>query len=210
MSMMTCLQALGVKISLDVSSNGVIVEGRGHRGLVEAEGVLDAGNSATTMRLLTGLLAAQPFFSVITGDSSLRSRPMDRVIQPLRLMGASIWGRGKDRLAPLAIRGGGLVGIKYKLPVASAQLKSAVLVAGLFADGRTTVTEIVPSRDHTERILKAMGAKIDKSDGHITIRPLLEDLNPVDMNVPGDISSPPHIGWLLGLYTRMPGSGCEV
>ena len=106
-SMITCLQELGVKIGFDDSvSHSILINGTGHHGLMESESVLDAGNSATTMRMLTGLLAAQPFMSVITGDSSLCSRPMDRVIQPLRSMGANIWGRGGDKMAPLAIRGG--------------------------------------------------------------------------------------------------------
>lgn len=189
-SMMTCLQSLGVKMEFDDSvSNSLIIDGAGHRGLTESEYVLDAGNSGTTMRLLTGLLAAQPFVSVITGDSSLRSRPMDRVIQPLRSMGANIWGRGGDKLAPLAIRGGELHGIAYTLPVPSAQLKSAVLIAGLLAVGTTTVTEVVVSRDHTERLLAAMGAIVERDDGAITIAPLSEPLHSVDLSVPGDISS---------------------
>lgn len=189
-SMVTCLQSLGVKIDFeDSGSNSVMINGTGHRGLTESESVLDAGNSATTMRLLTGLLAAQPFMSVITGDSSLRSRPMDRVIQPLRSMGANIWGRGGDKLAPLAIRGGDLHGISYTLPVPSAQLKSAVLIAGLFAVGNTTVTEVIVSRDHTERLLDAMGASVERGDGAITIAPLGDSMHCVDLSVPGDISS---------------------
>jgi 3-phosphoshikimate 1-carboxyvinyltransferase len=195
-SMVTCLQSLGVKIEFEDSvSNSIVITGTGHRGLTEPEGVLDAGNSATTMRLLTGLLAAQPFMSVITGDSSLRSRPMDRVIQPLRSMGANIWGRGGDKLAPLAIRGGDLHGISYTLPLPSAQLKSAVLIAGLFAVGNTTVTEVIVSRDHTERLLDAMGASVERGDGTITIAPLGDSMHCVDLSVPGDTSSAAY--WLV-------------
>ena len=138
------------------------------------------------MRLVAGLLAAQPFFSVISGDRSLRSRPMDRIVRPLARMGARIMGRGQDALAPLAIRGGSLKGIEYPLPVASAQLKSALLIAGLYARGRTTVVEPSPSRDHTERMLSAMGADV-ASDGPV-ISVGRSDLFAMDVQVPGDIS----------------------
>ena len=132
-----CLQALGVDIT---EKKGLhIISGAGHGGFKEPEDVLYAGNSGTTTRLMAGLLAAQPFMSVVTGDESLRSRPMARLIQPLRQMGAEIWGRGNDSLAPLAIRGVKLKGIEYHLPVASAQIKSAILIAALFAKGKTTV-----------------------------------------------------------------------
>jgi len=181
-----CLRALGVKIE----SGGVgelFVRGVGKEGLKEAEDVLDAENSATTMRILTGLLAAQPFFSVITGDQSLRSRPMSRVIQPLRLMGARIWGRSGDSRAPLVIKGGQLHGIRYQLPVASAQLKSALLLAALFAQGDTIIKEPMPSRDHTERLLKTMGAEIEVAADTITLSP--SRLSAVDLIIPGDISS---------------------
>jgi len=161
----------------------------GEEGLREAEDMLDAGNSGTTMRLLTGLLAAQPFFSVLTGDESLRSRPMDRIIMPLRLMGANIWGRKGDSVAPLAIRGGNLKGIDYRLPVASAQVKSALLIAALFAQGSTTVEEPAPSRDHTERFLKAMGANLECEGCRITVFPSPASLTAIDVRVPGDISS---------------------
>jgi 3-phosphoshikimate 1-carboxyvinyltransferase len=142
------------------------------------------------MRLLAGLLAAQPFFSVLTGDASLRSRPMARVIDPLRMMGARIAGRDGNRLAPLAISGDALRGIRYEMPVASGQVKSAILLAGLFADGETTVEEPGPTRDHTERMLRAMGADVAFGEGPvISIRPLSKELAPLSMRVPGDISS---------------------
>ncbi|MCJ7769493.1 MAG: 3-phosphoshikimate 1-carboxyvinyltransferase, partial [Dehalococcoidales bacterium] len=166
----SCLRALGVKIEADDPSE-IVVEGRGGKGLKEAEDVLDAGNSGTTMRILAGLLSVQPFLSVITGDASLRSRPMDRIIKPLRLMGAQIWGRCDDSRAPLVIKGGNLNGIHYELPVPSAQLKSAILLAGLGAEGDTIIEEPVKSRDHTERMLKAMGANIKLTPDKIFLSP---------------------------------------
>jgi 3-phosphoshikimate 1-carboxyvinyltransferase len=180
------MRALGVEIE-SIKSGGLSIKGVGERGLSEAEDVLSAENSATTMRLLAGLLAAQPFFSIINGDESLRSRPMDRVIHPLRLMGAQIWGRHSDSRAPLVIKGGQLHGIRYTLPVASAQLKSALLLAALFAQGDTVIKEQIPSRDHTERMLKAMGAEIKIAGDTITISP--SRLKAMDVVVPGDISS---------------------
>lgn len=183
-----CLRQLGVEI-VEESPVNLTVSGVGKEGLKEPKDVLNAGNSATTIRLLAGLLAAQPFLSIVTGDESLRSRPMARLIHPLRLMGTEVWGRGGDSLAPLAIKGNQLRGIKYQLPVASAQLKSAVLIAALFAQGDTTVEEPAPSRDHTERMLRAMGAKL-KSDGlRITLTPDPVPLVPLDLHIPGDISS---------------------
>jgi 3-phosphoshikimate 1-carboxyvinyltransferase len=190
-----CLRALGVRIDEGKSSEERVVFGVSERGLSEPEDVLNAGNSATTMRLLTGLLAAQSFLSVITGDGSLRSRPMGRIIAPLRLMGAEIRGRGHDSLAPLAIRGQPLHGITYSLPVPSAQVKSAVLIAALFARGDTTVEQSIPSRDHTERFLKAMGASVEVDGCQIAVTPLSVPLTSVDLRVPGDISSAAY--WLV-------------
>jgi 3-phosphoshikimate 1-carboxyvinyltransferase len=185
LSTIHCLRALGVEIREE--GDGLIV--LGGEGLSEPQDVLNAGNSATTMRLLAGLLCAQPFLSVITGDDSLRSRPMERLIQPLRLMGAEVWGRDHDCRAPLAIKGGKLHGIQYQLPVASAQVKSALLLAGLFAQSETTIEEPVPTRDHTELLLKAMGGKIEVEQGRITIFPGTEPLSPLDLHIPGDLSS---------------------
>lgn len=185
-STMSCLQALGVKIT---GEGGVFtVGGVGPGGFRSPDDVLNAGNSGTTMRLLGGLLAAQPFFSVITGDESLRSRPMDRLINPLRHMGADIWGRKNDSLAPLAIKGRRLNGITYKMPVASAQIKSAILIAGLFAEGKTTIIEPSVSRDHTERMIGALGVKVTRGDKTIELIPSAPRA-PVDVAVPGDISS---------------------
>jgi 3-phosphoshikimate 1-carboxyvinyltransferase len=164
------------------------MEGAGRDGLREARAVLDCRNSGTTMRLLSGLLAAQPIFSVLTGDASLRSRPMGRVIEPLRKMGAHVGGREGDSKPPLAIRGGGLRGIRYRLPVASAQVKSALVLAGLYAEGETAVEEPAATRDHTERMLEAMGADIEWDQGTVRISRLERGLSPLSMRVPGDVS----------------------
>jgi len=185
-STVACLRQLGVEI---IEESGGVLTVSGLEGLKEPRDVLNAGNSATTMRLLAGLLAAQPFLSIITGDESLRSRPMGRLIHPLRLMGAEIWGRGGDSLAPLAIKGNQLKGIEYRLPVASAQLKSAVIIAALFAQGKTIVEEPAPSRDHTERLLRAMGAKVEGDGTRIILIPGPAPLLPIDLRIPGDISS---------------------
>lgn len=186
LAMISCLRALGVEI---IKESGLLtVSGVGKEGFTEPADVLNARNSATTMRLLAGLLAAQPFLSIITGDESLRSRPMARLIHPLRTMGADIWGRGYDSLAPLAIKGGQLRGIDYTSPVASAQLKSAILIAGLFAEGGTTVEEPATSRDHTERMLGAMGADLQRDGSKIALTPPIS-LSPIDITIPGDISS---------------------
>ncbi len=156
--------------------------------LFEAEDMLNCGNSGTSMRLLVGLLAGHPIFSVLTGDSSLRTRPMARVIGPLRSMGANITARKGDTLAPVAIRGGSLHAIDYKSPVASAQVKSAIMLAGLYAEGSTSVTEPEKSRDHTERMLSAMGVEIGEQATTTTLNPP-SHLSPLSMRVPGDISS---------------------
>jgi len=175
---------MGVRVE---GTGNVKVYGAGLDGLKEPTDVLDMGNSGTSMRLISGILAGQPFYSVLTGDSSLRSRPMNRIAEPLRLMGAKIHARAGD-LAPLTILGGKLHPIDYKTPVASAQIKSCILLAGLYADGETTVTETAESRDHTERMLKAFGAEV-ASHGltrKVKGRPKLTGQK---INVPGDISS---------------------
>ena len=190
-----CLKALGVDLHLDPDPSEkpetrgirVTVTGKGIEGLTEADRVLDAGNSGTTLRLLTGLLSAVPFFSIISGDASLNARPMGRLVKPLRLMGAEIWGMEQDTRAPLAIKGRQLTGIKYRLPVASAQLKSALILAGLFAQGDSFIEEPSPSRDHTERLIQAMGATLTQEDTAIGVRP--GPLCPLDIRIPGDISS---------------------
>lgn len=185
-----CFRKMGAKIS-PLNSEQVIVQGIGLGNLKEPKDVLDAGNSGTTIRLMLGLLASHSdrFFTV-TGDESLRSRPMSRVVKPLTEMGAMIWGRNNNSLAPLAIKGQKLKPIHYLSPVASAQVKSCVLLAGLMVEGKTTVTEPALSRDHSERMLQAFGAEIQvNSKTHsvtITGQPTLRGQNVV---VPGDISS---------------------
>ncbi|NPV52099.1 MAG: 3-phosphoshikimate 1-carboxyvinyltransferase [Firmicutes bacterium] len=163
-STLSCLRALGVAID-QVSDGTFAITGCGLDGFKEPEDVLDCGNSGTTMRLLAGILAGQGFSSILTGDSSLRKRPMARVVDPLRHMGASIVGRQGGRFAPLAIRGGSLIGMSHTIPVASAQVKSALLLAGLWASGETWVEEPGLSRDHTERLLEAFGGEVLRSEG---------------------------------------------
>ena len=197
-STVSCLRALGVNISGQPQPDKppvLEVTGVGLDGLREPQDVLDAGNSGTTTRLLSGLLAARPFLSIITGDSSLRSRPMKRVIDPLRLMGAQIWARGGDSLAPVVIRGGHLQGINYRLPVASAQVKSAIMLAALFARGNTYLEEPQLSRDHTERLLRSLGVSLKISDGCIEVAPLAAAPPALDLVVPGDLSSAAY--WLV-------------
>jgi 3-phosphoshikimate 1-carboxyvinyltransferase len=189
-----CLRALGVECRADEEEPGVAtveIPGLGLHGLREPDDVLDARNSMTTVRLLSGVLAGQSFTSVLTGDASVRSRPVDRVVQPLRQMGAQLFARDGDRLPPLAIRGPsgeGLRGIRYRLPVASAQVKSAVLLAGLFAGGETVVEEPAPTRDHTERLLRAMGADLRREGPGVRLEPP-SSLSALDLEVPGDIGA---------------------
>lgn len=183
-----CFQELGVKFTGPTEEGVLIVHGRGPDALHEPADVLDAANSGTTIRLLTGILAGLPFFSVVTGDESLRRRPMGRVAGPLQEMGAVIWGRRGGEFAPLAIRGGNLRGIRYRLPVASAQVKSAVLLAGLLARGETVVVEPAASRDHTERLLQYFGAELKIAGDSISIKGG-QQLTGRRLTVPGDISS---------------------
>lgn len=177
-------------VGIDVKDEGstIIISGKGLHGLSEPVDVIDCGNSGTTMRLVSGVLAGNPFFSVLTGDSSLRSRPMARVIKPLGLMGAEISARAGNRYPPLAIRGRRLNPIEYEMPVASAQVKSSLLLAGLYSGGYTRITEPVKSRDHTERMLPAFGGDL-KVEGLTVIVKGGRDLSPVEMEVPGDFSS---------------------
>ena len=186
-SSIACLRDLGVRIEA-VGRMELNVEGCGISGLTEPSAVLDAGNSGTTMRLLCGLLARQSFYSVITGDRSLRNRPMRRVVDPLREMGARIFATDGDTHAPINIIGSPLSPIDYTLPVPSAQVKSAILIAGLDCEGETTVRENVRSRDHTERMLKHMGADISTTGGAVTLRGGSR-LTGGSIFVPGDISS---------------------
>ncbi|MSQ41977.1 MAG: 3-phosphoshikimate 1-carboxyvinyltransferase [Dehalococcoidia bacterium] len=188
-STLACLRALGAHIE-PASAGAVVVHGAGRASLHEPEDVLDCGNSGTTMRLLTGALAGLPMFAVLTGDASLRRRPMDRIVQPLRALGAELSGRADGRLPPLVVRGGALRGgQRIESRVASAQVKSSILLAALAADGPTTVVEPEQSRDHTERMLRAMGAGVTIDGGTVTLTPPAGDLRAVDVTVPGDIST---------------------
>jgi 3-phosphoshikimate 1-carboxyvinyltransferase len=187
-STLECLRRLGIEI--DASRGRVYIAGRGLSGLIAPRRSLDAENSGSTMRMLAGVLAGQPFASTLTGDASLRNRPMRRVIEPLRQMGARIRSRDGDR-APLEIRGGNLHAIDYTLPIPSAQVKSAILLAGLYAEGGTTVCEPVRTRDHTELALREFGARVDTVEGargaiRIHPRPRLQARQLV---VPGDLSA---------------------
>ena len=181
-----CLRQMGVAIDPLDAPGSFRIASPGPA-LHEPADLLDAGNSGTSMRLLSGLLAGQDFLSVITGDASLRSRPMGRIVQPLQQMGAAIMGRGGDTLAPLAIRGGSLRPLEYTMPVASAQVKSCLMLAGLSAPGPTILHQPALSRDHTERMMTAMGARVDTDGLTLTLHPA--HLHAVDVAVPGDISS---------------------
>ena len=183
-----CLQRLGVEIDWPAGSGQATIDGRGLHGLAEAEDILDCGNSGTSMRLLAGLLAAQPMLSILTGDDSLRSRDMSRVVSPLRQLGATIQGRKGDTRAPLVVRGGNLQGMTYDTPMASAQVKSALLLAGLYAPAGVTVREPSKSRDHSERMLAEMGATMRTDGSSVSIGPCAK-LSALSLRVPGDISS---------------------
>jgi 3-phosphoshikimate 1-carboxyvinyltransferase len=179
-------QQMGVVIEEEGKRN-FRIKGEGLFALKEPTQVIDAGNSGTTMRLLTGLLSGQRFFSVISGDSSLNQRPMKRVIEPLSKMGARIWGR-EGNFAPLAISGSTLKAITYQLPVASAQVKSAIILAGLYAEGITEVVELSCTRDHTERMLIYFGVELERKGNSVRVRGESE-WEGRDIIVPGDISS---------------------
>jgi len=180
-------RAMGIAIAEEADGT-LRIDGKGLDGLSEPGDVLDCGNSGTTIRLMTGLLSGQQFFSVVTGDKYLRKRPMKRVVGPLATMGARIWGRRGGELAPLAIQGGALKAIDYTSPISSAQVKSAVMLAGLYAEGVTTVREPHLSRDHSERMLTYFGADVRPFAGGVSLvgRPTLRGR---EVAVPGDISS---------------------
>jgi 3-phosphoshikimate 1-carboxyvinyltransferase len=184
------LGQLGVMTRISESGSGTdrVVRGTGIDALREPNAVIDCANSGTTMRVLAGLLAGRPFLSVLTGDASLLTRPMARVVEPLRSLGAVIDGRDDGRLAPLAIRGGNLSGRRVELSVASGQVKTAVLLAGLQAQGTTEVAEPQPSRDHTERMLLALGAPLERVDER-TVRIMPGSVSSFELDVPGDPSS---------------------
>ncbi|MDQ3811927.1 MAG: 3-phosphoshikimate 1-carboxyvinyltransferase, partial [Chloroflexota bacterium] len=186
-STLRCLGDLGVPVARQGAD--VVISGVGLRGLQEPADVLDCGNSGTTMRLLTGILAGSNLYAVLSGDASLRQRPMARVIDPLRQAGARIDARAGGRLAPVTVApGDGLRGTEHRLSVASAQVKSALVLAGLFADGPFRITEPAATRDHTERMLSAMGAQVHTAGLSITVEPA-QRLRSFDAQVPGDFSA---------------------
>lgn len=207
-----CLATLAVLAALGVgvarTDDAVLVDGGGPAGLRVPRGPLDCARSGTTMRLGAGMLAAAPFASTLTGDPQLLRRPMDRVAEPLRLMGAEVQLAEGGR-PPLTILGRPLRGMEYRLPVPSAQVKSAILLAGLQASGTTTVTEAVPARDHTERLLRAMGAPVRSREAGAERLVTVEagPLDPIDLVVPGDFSS---AASLLAAAVLLPGSDLVV
>ncbi len=190
-STVNCLRELGGKV--DMSDNGIVVQGTGLRGLKRSDGELDAENSGTTMRLLSGILAGQGFECCLKGDESLNRRPMGRIMKPLRLMGAQISGLD-DEYPPLKIAGGDLEPIRYEVPVLSAQVKSCILLAGLYTDGSTSIIETAKTRDHTERMLRSAGANVgtvrlkDRKGYEVSVEGGAQ-LDAIDSIVPGDISA---------------------
>lgn len=186
LSTISCFQKLGV--SIKQNEDFVEIEGNGFEGLREPNEILDTGNSGTTTRLIVGLLSGIPMHTCLIGDESIAKRPMKRVTGPLRQMGAKIDGREDGNFTPLAIRGGALTGIDYHSPIASAQVKSSILLAGINAKGTTSVTEPHKSRDHTERMLQAFGCKVEVEDLTVKVKGG-QSLNGTHIQVPGDISS---------------------
>lgn len=184
---LNAFQMMGVEVERPTRDR-LIINGRGLHGLTEPEDIIDSGNSGTTMRLLTGLLSGQRFFSVLTGDSSLRTRPMRRIVEPLGSMGARIWGRENGNFAPLGVNGTKLTPISYTSPIASAQVKSAILLAGLYANGVTRVSEPSLSRDHTERMFSFFGADLKREGTSVSVYGGA-NFEGRDIEVPGDISS---------------------
>lgn len=186
LSTINCFKELGINI--EINGTDVVIHGKGLHGLTAPAKTLDVGNSGTTLRLMSGLLSAQPFSSRLTGDSSIQKRPMDRVAAPLEMMGGKIVSDCGKLTAPLTINGCKLHAIDYTLPVSSAQVKSAVILAGLYADGTTKITEPELTRDHTEIMLNYLGANIVREGNTIVVNPVKE-LTAKDIEVPGDISS---------------------
>ncbi|MCM3589367.1 3-phosphoshikimate 1-carboxyvinyltransferase [Brevibacillus borstelensis] len=204
LSTISCFRKLGIEIEQD--KDRVTVHGQGWYGLQEPSQHLDVGNSGTTIRLMAGILATQPFHSVMEGDESIAKRPMRRVIGPLRQMGAKIDGRKDGEYTPLSIRGGELQGISYQSPVASAQIKSAILLAGMQANGVTSVTEPHLSRDHTERMLQAFGVKLVRDGLTVSIEGG-QKLKGRAIQVPGDISS---AAYMIAAVMMVPGSSLLI
>ncbi|MFS3913809.1 3-phosphoshikimate 1-carboxyvinyltransferase [Bacillus australimaris] len=186
LSTIDCFRKMGVEI--EQKGTDVVIHGKGLKELKEPSDILDVGNSGTTIRLMMGILAGCEFHSTLIGDESIAKRPMKRVTGPLKQLGAKIDGRANGEYTPLSIRGGHLKGISYESPVASAQIKSAVLLAGLQAEGTTTLTEPHKSRDHTERMLSMFGVKLEEDEQSVSIEGG-QTLKATDIFVPGDISS---------------------
>ena len=205
-STISCFRNLGIEIRVHEAANEVIVAGKGLHGLSAPDRILDTGNSGTTTRLISGILAGQTFSSVLSGDASLNSRPMKRIITPLSMMGADIHGENGGFCAPLHIGPSALHGIRYDSPVASAQVKSCILLAGLYADSPTQVTEPAVSRDHTERMLTAFGADIAVKDKTVSIAPAPQ-LTGQDITVPGDISS---AAYFIAAGLLLPNDGIRI
>ncbi|EQK43905.1 3-phosphoshikimate 1-carboxyvinyltransferase [[Clostridium] bifermentans ATCC 638] len=187
LSTIDCFRKMGVNI--DINDKEVIVKGVGLRGLKKPNEILNVGNSGTTIRLMMGILAGNEFESTVIGDESIGKRPMKRVTDPLRLMGCSIKGNDDANFTPLTIYGGNLNGINYKMPVASAQVKSSIILASLYADSSSTIIEKLKSRNHTEIMLKSFGADIKSTDLKIDVQPVKELFSVGNINVAGDISS---------------------
>ncbi len=188
LSTISCFRQLGIEIQVEEENSSVLVKGKGLHGLQSPSSTLNTGNSGTTTRLISGILSGQSFESTLSGDASLNTRPMKRIIKPLSLMGADIRSIAGNDCAPLLIRPSSLKGIHYASPIASAQVKSCILLAGLYADGITTVEEPALSRDHSERMLSAFGASLRQDGNQVSIAPEPE-LFGQDIEVPGDISS---------------------
>ena len=188
LSSIACFQKMGIPIENDTQTNIVRIHGNGLNGLTAPKAVLDVGNSGTTTRLMSGILAAQSFVCTVNGDASIQKRPMKRIMTPLSLMGADITSVKGNDCAPLIIRGRKLHGIHYASPVASAQVKSAILLAGLYAEGETSVTEPYLSRNHSELMLRAFGAELTSLETTVTIQPA-KTLHAQKILIPGDISS---------------------
>ncbi len=198
------IQALGIPIEITQSELRIL--GKGLWGFSEPQQIIDCGNSGTSMRLLAGLLSGQSFFSILTGDTSLRNRPMGRIVNPLRQMGATIGGRNKGALSPLAIQGSPLQGISYDSSISSAQVKSGILIAGLLAKGTTTFHEPASSRDHTEKLLKYFGGRLTRKDPTtVSLEP--STLTSHDVKVPGDFSS---AAFFLVAALILPGSNLTI
>ncbi|WP_027417502.1 3-phosphoshikimate 1-carboxyvinyltransferase [Aneurinibacillus terranovensis] len=205
LSTISAFRRLG--ITIEQHEDRVTVYGKGWYGLREPSEILDIGNSGTTIRLMMGILATLPFHSVLIGDESIARRPMKRVTTPLREMGAEIDGRAGGEFTPLSIRGGKLRAIEYHSPVASAQVKSAILLAGLQADGVTTLYEPELSRDHTERMLRSFGVDVESFPGGVRVRGRQTLTSPGEIHVPGDISS---AAFILAAAAILPGSHVTV